>query len=59
MLLKIVMSLIKLRPGSPKILKSAQKIHQNIKAEYDSKLTLGIDKVLEGLKQNKWIRLKI
>ncbi len=36
------MSLIKLRPG-PKILKSAQKIHQNIMQNIDSKFTLGID----------------
>ena len=35
MLLKIVMSLIKPRPGSPKILKSAQKIHQNIMQNID------------------------
>ena len=32
-----------------KILKSAQKIHQNIMQNIDSKFTLGIDKVLEGL----------
>lgn len=32
-----------------KVLKSAQKIHQNIMQNIDSKFTLGIDKVLEGL----------
>lgn len=32
-----------------KILKSARKIHQNIMQNVDSKFTLGIDKVLEGL----------
>lgn len=32
-----------------KILKSAQKIHQSIMQNIDSKFTLGIDKVLEGL----------